>query len=116
MLTKIPLVHRQPTATPDVAMPVDGALAGRRVRPRTPVYGCWKNAQIVRNSPAPLTPSKLPNWIHTSFGRSEIGSDQRIFEQPKSRSDYPPRLSDHDFVTVFTYFRGPSDQGTPTKG
>jgi len=56
---------------------------------RTPVYRCWKNAQIVRLCPTPVAPSNLPNWIHMSFRRSEIRSDQRISEEPKTWSDYP---------------------------
>jgi len=97
MLTTIPPVHNEPRAAADISLPLDGALAGRCARPRTLVYICLKNAQIVRHNPAPVTPYKLPNWIHMSFRRSEIRSDQCISDGPKTWSDYPLRSSDDDF-------------------
>jgi len=109
VLTTIPLLFiNEPRATPDISLPLDGGLAGRCARPRTPVYRRLKNAQVVRLNPTPGTAYKLPNWIHISFRSSEIGSDQCISKEPKTWSDYPPRLSDDDFPPMFTCLIHPS--------
>jgi len=108
MLTTIPLFTRHRRATPDISLALDGALSGRHVRPRTPVNTCLKNAQIVAISRTPVPPYELPNRIHMSFRRSEIGSDQCISEEPRSLCDYPPRLSHDDYPPMFTCLIHPS--------
>jgi len=95
------------TATPDISLPLDGALAGRCARPRTQVHRCSKNAQIVAISRTPITPYKLPNWIHMSFRRNEISSDSASPRNQEAWCDYPPRLSHDDFRPMFTYLIHP---------
>ena len=98
MLTTIPPVDRRAMSRSRHFLARHCALAGRRVRPRTQVYRCWKNAQIVAISRTPITPYELSDWIHMSFIGSEIGSGECISEEPKSLCDYPPRLSHDDLA------------------
>ena len=62
----------------------------------------FSNLPTSSHSCTPVTPSKLPNWIHISFRRSEIRSDQRISEEPKNLVGRLPRLSHDDFAPMFT--------------
>jgi len=97
MLTTTPPVN-QPATSHSRHFLAPRGCRGQRVRPRTQVYECSKNVEIVAFSRTAITPYKLANWIHMSLERSEIGSDQGICEQPKSWCDYPPRLSHDDFA------------------
>jgi hypothetical protein len=54
------------------------------------------------------TPSWLPNGIRILFGRSEIGSDQRISEEPISLVAQLSGLCHDDFAPMFTCLIHPS--------
>jgi len=69
---------------------------------------------FVRTCAALATPFKPPNWIHISFGRSEIGSDWRISEEPKSLVAQLPRLSHDDFAPMFTSHRARNTMVNPS--
>jgi len=78
-------------------------------RPCTPVYGCWKNAQIVSHS---RTLWRVRNAFQAAQVEPLIISPQAVPIRPvytranrKAWCDYPPRLSHDDFGPVFTYLQ-----------
>ena len=77
--------------------------------PCTPVYRCWKNAQIVRQNPALW---RARNAFQAAQLEPHIISSQgdpirQVYIRATSKTwpDYPPRLSGDDFVPMFTYLQ-----------
>jgi len=82
-----------------------------------PVHRCTharktlKKSQLVAISRAPITPCRLPNRSHMSLRRSEIGSDQRISDQPRSLVRLPPAFVARRIPTVVHLPESPKHHG-----